>query len=249
MLKPKKTMIEQPLDEPRRLVLERSRELGLELAPLSKQMGRNHAYLQQYVRYAVPRELGEDDRASLAALLGVDPIKLRVRKGDSRPPHTNVSSIMVNIPSDVSPATQVRLDSAKKRPEDVPVLGVVRGGSGDGFELNMGEPLEYVRRPLSLIGKGGVYALHIDGSSMAPRYEPGETILVYYSRPPLIGRDVVVQIKPTVDGDPPRAYLKRLVKRSDKEITLSQFNPPRTMTIKMADVVSIHMVLTRDEMV
>jgi phage repressor protein C with HTH and peptisase S24 domain len=84
---------------------------------------------------------------------------------------------------------------------------------------------------------------------MAPRYEPGEIVLIWAQRPALIGRDVVVQLRPPHDGENPRAYLKRLVRRNDKELILEQFNPKKTMALKMKDVISVHMVLTRDEMV
>src|SRR5262249_28656597 len=123
------------------------------------------------------------------------------------------------------------------------------GGQGGAFELNVGDPIEYVRRPISLTGKGEVYALHVESDSMAPRYEPGEIILVWAARPALIGRDVVVQLRPGHEGDNPRAYLKRLVRRNDRELILEQFNPRKTMSLKMKDVLSVHMVLTRDEMV
>ncbi len=55
-----------------RLVAER----GLRLATLSRVLGRNPAYLQQYLRRGSPRELPERDRARLAAYLGVDEVLL-----------------------------------------------------------------------------------------------------------------------------------------------------------------------------
>jgi phage repressor protein C with HTH and peptisase S24 domain len=246
MAKQKKTE-RVPKDSVRQLISDRLTELRLEMKQVSKQIGKNDAYLHQYLEYDTPqRGLDEETRAALAPILGVKPAALKKQIENLDVP--GMASIELE-PSNVRSAPTVRLDRASKRPEDVPVLGVVRGGTGDGFELNMGEPLDYVRRPVSLIGKGGVYALHIEGDSMAPRYEPGETILVYFNKPPLIGRDVVVQVRPRKEGDAPRAYLKRLTKRTATEIHLEQFRPPATMVIKMADIISIHMVLTRDEMI
>lgn len=43
----------------------------LSLSELSRVLGRNAAYLQQYLNRGSPRELGERDRARLAAYLGV----------------------------------------------------------------------------------------------------------------------------------------------------------------------------------
>jgi phage repressor protein C with HTH and peptisase S24 domain len=247
----KKVMVQRPLDGPRRLVTERIAELGLDLANLSRDLGHNHAYLQQYVRYAIPTQLKEDDRHRLAARLGVDQRALKpggTPEGFAESAGGAISPFDSRAPGDVRDAPHVRF-GAQLRPENVAVRGVVRGGQGGSFELNIGEPMEYVRRPLSLIGKGEIYALHVESDSMAPRYEPGEIILVWAQRPALIGRDVVVQLRPDHDGENPRAYLKRLLKRNDKDLTLEQFNPKKTLSLKMKDVISVHMVLTRDEMV
>jgi phage repressor protein C with HTH and peptisase S24 domain len=241
----KKVMVQRPLDGPRRLITERIAELGLDMANLSRELGHNHAYLQQYVRYAIPSQLKEDDRHRLAGLLGVDQ---RALKPGGVVPGEEIAPFDPRNPGEVRDAPQVRL-GAQHRPENVPVRGTVRGGQGGAFELNVGDPIDYVRRPLSLIGKGEIYALHVESDSMAPRYEPGEIVLVWAQRPALIGRDVVVQLRPSHDGENPRAYLKRLVRRNDKELILEQFNPRKTMSLKMKDVISVHMVLTRDEMV
>jgi phage repressor protein C with HTH and peptisase S24 domain len=45
---------------------------GVSLSALSRMLGRNIAYLQQYVRRGSPRVLPEADRAKLAAFLGVE---------------------------------------------------------------------------------------------------------------------------------------------------------------------------------
>jgi len=45
---------------------------GLDLKSASLKLGRNHAYLQQYIRKGVPRSLPEDVREKLAELLGGD---------------------------------------------------------------------------------------------------------------------------------------------------------------------------------
>ena len=45
---------------------------GSSFAALSRMLGRNPAYLQQYVRRASPRRLEERDRRALAAFFGVD---------------------------------------------------------------------------------------------------------------------------------------------------------------------------------
>ncbi len=53
---------------------------GLRLAALSRVLGRNPAYLQQYLMRGSPRELPERDRARLAEYLGVDETLLDGRR-------------------------------------------------------------------------------------------------------------------------------------------------------------------------
>src|SRR5690349_18539310 len=59
------------LNDPR-LVLQRlCAERGDDFAGLSRMLGKNPAYIQQYVRRGVPRRLGEDERRKLARYFGV----------------------------------------------------------------------------------------------------------------------------------------------------------------------------------
>src|SRR5436305_11745504 len=55
-----------------RLVLERlCAERGEDFAGLSRMLGRNSAYIQQFVRRGVPRRLGEEERRKLARYFGI----------------------------------------------------------------------------------------------------------------------------------------------------------------------------------
>ena len=54
------------IDDPR-LVIERlCLKRGEDFAGLSRMLGRNSAYIQQYVRRGVPKRLGEEERRKLA---------------------------------------------------------------------------------------------------------------------------------------------------------------------------------------
>jgi cyanate lyase len=87
------------MDPVRTLVWDRLSELHLDMADVSRRIGRNHSYLQQYFRRGVPRQLSEHDRPKLAAVLGLeDPEVLRLNQlsttataelrptGQTRPP-------------------------------------------------------------------------------------------------------------------------------------------------------------------
>src|SRR5512139_1179552 len=67
-----------PMDAARKLLIDTlARRSDLDLKNLSLTIGRNHAYLQQYLMRGSPRELPEAARHGLAPLLGVLPDDLR----------------------------------------------------------------------------------------------------------------------------------------------------------------------------
>ncbi|RIV91482.1 LexA family transcriptional regulator [Aurantiacibacter xanthus] len=57
--------------EARRRLAEVARERGSSLAALSRMLGRNPTYLQQYITKGSPRKLEEEDRRKLAQFLGI----------------------------------------------------------------------------------------------------------------------------------------------------------------------------------
>ncbi|NJR80158.1 S24 family peptidase [Sphingomonas corticis] len=58
--------------DPRKALARLAEEQGQSLSALSRVLGRNVAYLQQYIARGTPRVLPERDRARLAAYLGVE---------------------------------------------------------------------------------------------------------------------------------------------------------------------------------
>jgi hypothetical protein len=64
-------------------------------------------------------------------------------------------------------------------------LGAPREFDGKGIEqtmLNTGNVIEYIKRPSILNGQGHAYGLYVQGSSMTPRFDDGETLFVTDSR-------------------------------------------------------------------
>lgn len=59
-------------EDPREALVRLVEARGTSLAALSAMIGRNVAYLQQFVGRGSPRRLAEDDRRALAAFLGVE---------------------------------------------------------------------------------------------------------------------------------------------------------------------------------
>lgn len=59
------------VDDPRTALARLLADKGIDYAQLSAAIGRNPAYIQQYIKRGSPRRLGEEDRARIAAYLGV----------------------------------------------------------------------------------------------------------------------------------------------------------------------------------
>lgn len=149
------------------------------------------------------------------------------------------------------PANEVALaDVAVPRnqtvPRNVPVLGTGMGGEEGDFILN-GEIVEYVRRPPGIMNAANVFAIWLTGDSMSPRFSPGDLLYIHPGRQPRIGDDVLIELRQTVDGSRP-AFVKRLVKRTETEIVVEQFNPPSTFSLDPRAVQHIYRILTTAEL-
>lgn len=131
-------------------------------------------------------------------------------------------------------------------PKDVPVLGASYGSADADFEMN-GTVVDHVRRPEGIAKVKDVFALHVLGSSMSPRYEPGD--LVYCGgRPPVPGDDVVIEMMPEADEQAGKGYIKRLLGRSGGSLRCQQFNPQETLTFSLSDVKHVHRVIPYKEL-
>jgi phage repressor protein C with HTH and peptisase S24 domain len=148
-----------------RLVEERNSSFG----ELSRLLGRNPAYIQQFVRRGTPRRLDERDRHILARFLGID-------------------EVLLGAPEDSGAVTK---QTAGERPHAprwrtsivaVPrlTLGASAGpGSLDGQEQRAGT-LSFDQRWLRDLGAQpeGLSIIRVDGESMAPTLGDGDEIMV-----------------------------------------------------------------------
>lgn len=117
----------------------------------------------------------------------------------------------------------------------------------DGWALWNGEVVDYVDRPSNLVGVSKAYAVYVVGDSMEPRYFAGELAFIHPFKPVTIGAFVLMQMVPPHDGEAPRAFLKRLVKRSGDKVTFEQLNPHKIFTLKTSQIQSMHRVVGSGE--
>jgi hypothetical protein len=135
-----------------RLILERREEY----AGLSRLIGRNAAYIQQFIKRGVPKKLDEEDIQLLATYFGVSPVEL-----GGRPSLSHIGSNMVLVPC-------LRVDAS----------------AGYGA-LNDGEPLvshiafdkQWLRR-LCGTNAAKLSFIRVQGDSMSPTLSDGDDILV-----------------------------------------------------------------------
>jgi Helix-turn-helix domain/Peptidase S24-like len=81
--------------------------------------------------------------------------------------------------------------------------------------------LQSVPCPPGLAGLPGIYAMIVDGTSMVPRFMPGEPVFADPSRPASPGDCVIVRVKGA--NGAPQAFVKRFVGQDEKFYHLDQF--------------------------
>ena len=144
------------LNDPR-LILERlCAERGEDFAGLSRMLGRNAAYIQQYVRRGVPKRLREEERRKLARYFGVAEALL-----GGPPEEPRGSQGLVNVTRH-------------------PVM--VSAGPGAIVTEEVGKPYfafdERWLKALTPSAPSNLSIVRVEGDSMAPTLNAGDDILV-----------------------------------------------------------------------
>lgn len=147
--------------------------------------------------------------------------------------------------------------SERRMRRDVPVFGTALGATeeieGEAIEqteLHTADVISYLPRPVILENRPDIYGLYTQGSSMAPRFDQGETLFVDGKRPPRVGDDVVLYLRDGEDdGERIVACLvKRLVKQTGAFVELEQFNPPHTFKIERSRIAKLHRIIPYSEL-
>jgi phage repressor protein C with HTH and peptisase S24 domain len=163
------------LDPVRLKVLALLKERGSDLRKASLAMGRNAAYIHQYIYRGSPKVLSEDDRIALAEHLGIDEDELRHQ---ARPrPQTRPTRRARRVASDAGGGP---LEGFSKIPEID-----VRASAGPGALLEAFEetkdiwyfPDAMIRHEFRTRA-GDLRIITIDGDSMEPVLSSGDRIMV-----------------------------------------------------------------------
>jgi hypothetical protein len=140
-----------------RLVLQRlCAERGEDFAGLSRMLGRNPAYIQQFIRRGVPRRLKEEERRKLAR-------------------YFSISESLLGGPAD-DPAGPPGLLSVKRHPV------AVSAGPGSLVVEELGKPYfafdERWLKGLTPTPPSRLSIVRVEGDSMSPTLNSGDDILV-----------------------------------------------------------------------
>ncbi|HVL30055.1 MAG TPA: S24 family peptidase [Sphingomicrobium sp.] len=143
-------------NDPRKALERLCAERGEDFAGLSRFLGRNPAYIQQFIRRGTPKRLGEDERRKLARYFGV-------------------SESLFGGPSEAEPGAGALVPLMR-----VPVRASAGPGALPGAEL--GQPyFAFDERWLKLLTGSRpdeLSIIRVEGDSMAPTLNDGDDILV-----------------------------------------------------------------------
>ncbi len=143
-------------------------------------------------------------------------------------------------------AAAVPLPASFEMPKDVPVMGTAAGSHLRGaFKLDM-DPVDYVRRPPTLMHARNIYSLYVEGESMVPQFSPADLLFVNPDKPVRVGDAVVIQVQQSAEGHY-EATLGIFLKRNAEWITILKHNPKAEIQIARSTILHMHKVLTPNE--
>ncbi|KQX19546.1 MULTISPECIES: S24 family peptidase [unclassified Sphingomonas] len=176
------------------------RERGEDYSAISRLLGRNAAYVQQFIKRGTPRRLAEEDRLKLAAYFRVPEARLGGR-GDGPAGGPPAPSALVTVPRIAIGASAGPGGIAEIEERGRPIAfddGLLRDmGAGRRSALSIirvaGESMEptlhdgddiLVDRDAREIRTGGIYVLRLDDLLMVKRLIRDERGLVVHSDNP-----------------------------------------------------------------
>lgn len=234
----------EPMDAVRKLILDRVIDLDTNLAELSRRIGKNHAYLQQFIKRGVPTRLPEDVRGRLATELKVPESDLKLHNSVTIEAKSTPPKRAANGKSN-SPKFETLPGNTLTGERDLPVFGSAQGGSG--VLVVSSDPVEWVSRPEPLSKVRDGYGVIILEDSMSPEFEPGDIALVHPHLPPTAGCTCIFK-RHLPDGSV-EACIKRLRRVTADAWHVRQWNPPSgqktDFTMKRSEWQECHVTVGR----
>lgn len=220
----------EPVDERRARLLTVLKSKGMDLANVSKDLGRNHAYLHQYIFRGKPQYLPEAERIVLAQRTGLseDEIGRRVLIfGTGRQDTQRAKIVEYGGPA------------LTKGGPVIPIYAAAQGGRG--HLIVTFEAVEYLAPPEELLRVRDAYGILVIGDSMIPAYRPGDIAWVHPHKQKEREKDVVLyHVPPLGEAE---AIIKTLVSWTDQNWKLRQYNPLKDFTESLTDWPVCHRIV------
>lgn len=163
-------------------------ERGVSLSRLSRMIGKNASYLQQFVRKGSPRKLEEEDRATLARFFGVDEGELGRSKDKSFVNRENDDDRWIAVPrlalgASAGPGVLVEgeeaFDAIRFSPRWLRMMGIERRAlsaiavSGDSMEPTLRDGDEILVDATQRSLRDGIHVVRLDGTLLVKRVDTG----------------------------------------------------------------------------
>lgn len=226
----------------RKLILDRLKELGLNMAEASRRIGMSHSYMQQFLKRGIPAQLPEDIRAAVAELLKVPEDELKgtsaklpkrdyVKTGIGNESLVATQSHAVTLPDNKQnvPGTTPGVQLFGER--DLPVFGTAQGG--EGAIVLTKQAVDWVLRPDSLLRVADGYGVIVRDDTMSPEHKSGSTALVNPNLPPNEGNSCI--FRSHADDGTVRICIKEFISETSEVWRVKQHNPSKTQTLKKAE--------------
>ena len=154
------------MDDVRKRILRALKDRGLDMKAVSLEIGKNHAYLQQFIERGIPAKLKEDVRSRLSEVLDVPEEEL----GSPQKPLLNAAA---NIPVIDEIDVTAGLGGGG--------LSIVENTTANGITFHREAVRDYWRLPSSILTRFNAQPQHIKafpskGDSMAPQILDGDIV-------------------------------------------------------------------------
>ncbi len=206
------------------------------MSQVSLRLGRNRAYIHQFVGRGIPKRLPGIARNQLAEILQID-------EGQLVPPGIRWTASVRQSPSR-SEAGISRPDTSHK---DIPVLGTALSNDAASDFVFTGEVIDFIRCPPALAKAKGCFALRVVVDAMAPKFEPGNIVIIQSGRVPSANDYVVIELH-SKEGALGAGFLRRLMAHAPDYIVCEQFNPHQKRELRIDDIKTLYRVVSTDEL-
>jgi len=187
-----------------------SQSLDDDYASVSNLLGKNHAYMQQYVKRCTPRTLKEEDRRLIAEHFKVPPESLYVGGTATQRPVTNGNMATVGTAKREDNLIRVRVSSNPAPPSSIQANNLHSMGFSPAFLTGVSGTCDPDRLVLS----------RVKGSAMAPTLNDGDTMLIKADKEPPLQDGIYALYSDEL------IIPKRVMVHPDgKKVTLSNDNP------------------------